>query len=272
MPSLATAAGVVEYRESGSGTPLLVLHGTPGGSDQGVAAAAVLGVSARVIAPSRPGYLGTPLSTGRTPTQQAAAMVALLDALAVDSAFVLGVSGGGMAAAALAAQHPTRVRGLVLWSAVTAPMRIPVWPLLHGPLTWRATSDALLRRLRRSPRLLIGRAAADEHVANAALEIAQTVFPIEGRRDGLANDADQARQFDSGILTDVAVPALVVHGTRDRNVPYRQAAHAVRSMPHARLVTVPGASHWTTPADRTAQAALRAFLAGLEGASVDAAR
>jgi pimeloyl-ACP methyl ester carboxylesterase len=73
--------------------PLLVLHGTPGGSDQGVVAAELLGVDARVIAPSRPGYLGTPLSTGRTPGEQAAAMVALLDELEVERAVVVGLSG-----------------------------------------------------------------------------------------------------------------------------------------------------------------------------------
>lgn len=265
MPSITTAAGLVEYREAGSGMPLLVLHGTPGGSDQGVVAAGVLGVDARVIAPSRPGYLGTPLSTGRTPSAQAAAMVALLDELEVERVAVVGLSGGGMTAVALAASHPTRVSGLVLWSGVTAPMRIPVWPLLHGPLARRSTGEALLRRLRRAPRLLIGRAAGDERTATVALSIAQTVLPIEGRRDGLANDADQARRFDSAILPAVRTPTLIVHGTRDRNVPYRQATHAAQSIPNARLVAVPGANHWTTPADRTAQAGLAAFLDDIAG-------
>lgn len=259
MPSITTAAGTVEYQETGSGTPLLVLHGTPGGSDQGVVAAGVLGIDARVIAPSRPGYFGTPLSTGRTPWEQADAMVALLDELEVQRVVVVGLSGGGMTAAALAARHPTRVPGLVLWSAVTAPLRIPVWPLLHGPLARRSTTDALLTRLHRSPRLLVGR-AADERTIRAALAIAQTVFPIEHRRDGLANDAAQAHRFDPGILTAITAPALLVHGTRDRNVPYRQANQAMQSLPNARLITVPGANHWTTPADRTAQAALAAFL------------
>jgi len=31
-------------------------------------------------------------------------------------------------------------------------------------------------------------------------------------------------------------------------------------MPHARLITVSGANHWTTMADRSAQAALRDLL------------
>jgi pimeloyl-ACP methyl ester carboxylesterase len=251
--------------------PLLVLHGTPGGSDQGVVAAELLGVDARVIAPSRPGYLGTPLSTGRTPGEQAAAMVALLDELEVERAVVVGLSGGGMTAAALAAEHRTRVRGLVLWSAVTAPMRIPVWPLLHGPLARRSTGEALLRRLHRAPRLLIGRAAGDERTARTALAIAQTVFPIEDRRDGLANDADQARRFDAAILPAITAPVLIVHGTQDRNVPYRQATQAMQIMPNARLITVPGANHWTTPADRMARAALAAFLDGIaSGPSRDA--
>ncbi|SIT66563.1 alpha/beta fold hydrolase [Microbacterium sp. RU33B] len=260
MPSISTAAGRMEYQEAGSGLPLLLLHGTPGGSDQGLAAARVLAVRARVIAPSRPGYLGTPLTTGLTPSEQADAMIALLDELGVRSAVVLGVSGGGMAAAALAARHPERVRGLVLWSAVTTPARIPVWPLTHGPLARRSTGEALLRALRRSPRLLIGRAARDETAAESALAIAETVFPIQPRRDGLVNDARQASRLDAGMLADITVPVLVVHGTKDRNVPYRHAENAMRALPHARLVTVTGADHWTTPADRQAREALRTYL------------
>ena len=46
MPTITTSAGPVEFREVGRGTPLLLLHGTPGGSDQGVAAARVLGLEA----------------------------------------------------------------------------------------------------------------------------------------------------------------------------------------------------------------------------------
>ena len=83
MLLLTTSVGPVEYVEAGHGHPLLMLHGTPGGSDQALAAARVLEVEARVLAPSRPGYLGTPLSTGRTPSEQADAMIALLDELGV---------------------------------------------------------------------------------------------------------------------------------------------------------------------------------------------
>ena len=62
-----TSAGPIEYQTSGgSGPILLFLHGTPGGYDQ---LGALSGF--RFIAPSRPGYLRTPLSVGRSPEEQA---------------------------------------------------------------------------------------------------------------------------------------------------------------------------------------------------------
>ncbi|MEV8368628.1 alpha/beta hydrolase [Microbacterium sp. NPDC064584] len=260
MPTISTSSGPVEYQQAGTGMPVLILHGTPGGADQGLAVARVLDIDARVVAPSRPGYLGTPLATGRTPAEQGDAMVALMDALDLDSAVVLGVSGGGMTALAMAARHPTRVRGVVLWSAVTARMGVPVWPLVHGPLSRRPAGEAILRRLRRTPRLLVGRAAGDRAAVEAALAIAETVFPIDERREGVVNDARQARRLDAVNVSGMTAPALIVHGTRDRNVPFRQATHAARALPHARIVTVPGATHWTTPADRAARSALKLFL------------
>jgi pimeloyl-ACP methyl ester carboxylesterase len=266
MRLVNTAAGPMEFEEAGHGLPLLVLHGTPGGADQGLAAAKLLGVAARVLAPSRPGYLGTPLSTGRTPSDQADAMVALLDELDVAAAVVLGASGGGMVAVELAARYPGRVRGLVLWSAVTAPMRIWSEPLLYGPLARRAVGEAVVRLARRFPRLLVGREVSDERAVEAALAIAATVLPIGQRRDGFANDSRQARSFDASLVARVTAPTLIVHGTKDRNVPYSQAAGAARSIPHARLITVPGANHWTTMADRTGQDALRTLLGDIAGA------
>lgn len=267
MPLITTSEGPVDLVEEGRGMPLLVLHGTPGGSDQALAAARVLGATeaARVLAPSRPGYLGTPLSTGRSPAEQADAMVAVLDELEVESAAVLGASGGGMAAVALAARHPARVRGLVLWSAVTAPMRIHAGPLLHGPLAWESTGTAMVRLVRRFPGLLVGRATGDPRSVAAAMAIAETVFPVGPRRDGLANDSRQARGLDPGFTARITAPALIVHGTTDRNVPFAQAVLAARSIPHAELVTVQGANHWTTMADPVARDSLRRFLAALDG-------
>ena len=265
MPEVTLSTGAMEYMEAGHGLPVLVLHGSPGGSDQGIAAAQALDLDARIIAPSRPGYLRTPLVTGRTPAQQADAVVELLDALGVPRAVVLGTSGGGMAAVELAVRHQDRVLGLVLWSAVTSPMRIWSGPMVHGPLSRQSTGERLLRLARRFPALLVGRASDDPRTVDAALAIASTVFPIGPRREGLVNDTHCAASFDATATSRVGVPTLVVHGTKDRNVAYSQATRAAGVIPGSRLVTVRGGTHWTTMGDPAAREALRAFLVEVAG-------
>jgi hypothetical protein len=72
--------------EKGSGIPLLSIHGAGGGYDQGLAnAAGFVGAGFRIIAPSRFGYLGTPVPPDISPAAQA-------------DAHVVGRLGGGGAA------------------------------------------------------------------------------------------------------------------------------------------------------------------------------
>jgi hypothetical protein len=58
-----TSFGPIEYADVGHGYPILVVHGAGGGYDQGVILANILldGNSYRVIAPSRFGFLHTPV-------------------------------------------------------------------------------------------------------------------------------------------------------------------------------------------------------------------
>ena len=91
------------------------MHGTPGGYDQSPEEATY-----RMIAPSRPGYLKTPIEVGRTPQEQADAYAALLDALGIDEkVFVMGASGGGPSAYAFAAAYPERTLGLIQLEAMS---------------------------------------------------------------------------------------------------------------------------------------------------------
>lgn len=61
-----TARGPVELARRGQAPFVLLFHGGPGGHDQGFAADALLRAGFGVLAPSRPGYLRTPLESGRT--------------------------------------------------------------------------------------------------------------------------------------------------------------------------------------------------------------
>ena len=71
-----TRCGPIEYQEAGSGVPLLLVHGSGGGHDQGMAFAGGLAQRGiRVIAMSRFGYLRTPMPADASPAAQADAHV-----------------------------------------------------------------------------------------------------------------------------------------------------------------------------------------------------
>ena len=126
-----TARGPVEWASDGPGGPnvvrdgdapvVMVLHGGVGGWDQGMA----LGEDWRInesftlLAPSRAGYLRTPLTTCATPAETADALVALLDVFGVSRAAVIGISGGGPTALQVAIRHPDRVSALVMVAAIS---------------------------------------------------------------------------------------------------------------------------------------------------------
>jgi len=108
-----TTAGPIEYAEKGAGIPLLSIHGAGGSYDQGLANVADL-VEFRVIAPSRFGYLGTPVPPDTSSACQADAHAALLTELKVDKAIVVGISAGAHSAVQLAVRHPERMAALIL--------------------------------------------------------------------------------------------------------------------------------------------------------------
>ncbi len=117
---IQTPQGLLEYAERGEGLPIMVLHGAGGGYDQGLLLGELLlGDDYRIIAPSRFGYLGTPIPEDNFLEAQADALVNLLDHLAVDRVVVVAISSGGPAGLYFSLRHPERTAGLVMASAIS---------------------------------------------------------------------------------------------------------------------------------------------------------
>ncbi|WP_157559257.1 alpha/beta fold hydrolase [Hydrogenophaga crassostreae] len=141
---VSTPCGPIEVQQAGQGIPLLMIHGSGGGHDQGMAWARPLtkqGV--QVIAMSRFGYLRTPRPTDASPEAQADAHVCLLDALGIEKAAVMGVSAGGPSAMQTAIRHPDRVSALVL----LVPIAFKPGDVNHSAPPVSDKKDALLLRL-----------------------------------------------------------------------------------------------------------------------------
>ena len=114
---VATAKGEIEVAVVDEGLPILQLHGSPGGYDQALGRNKVRPdrtVGVKTIAVSRPGFLRTPLTSGRTHEEQADLYAALLTTLGVPRVIVQGASGGSYSAIQLALRHPDRVSALIL--------------------------------------------------------------------------------------------------------------------------------------------------------------
>ena len=95
--TIQTAAGRMQYADAGSGPPLLMIHGTGGGFDQGLLFTEKIARSGvRVIAPSRFGYLRSSFPDDHSSEAQADAFVALLDHLKVGKVVVAGGSAGAL--------------------------------------------------------------------------------------------------------------------------------------------------------------------------------
>lgn len=146
---IQTSRGAVEYASTGSGPAVLCLHGAMGGYDQGLLLARTIGAAGyRYIGPSRPGYLRTPLSGGRSPEEQADLYAGLLDALRVERCGVMAVSGGGPSAIHFALRHRDRCWGLVLVSTCAEradarpPVSFAIRKLLMRLPGWRRRPDA----------------------------------------------------------------------------------------------------------------------------------
>jgi pimeloyl-ACP methyl ester carboxylesterase len=261
---VSTRRGPVEVATAGeTGPVVLAVHGTPGDWRQARALAADLRADHRVVLPSRPGYGRTPLRVGRTPAEQADAYVALLDALELDAAVVVGISGGGPSSYAFAARHPQRCAGLVLCCAVADGLMMPpraMRALAAVPGVWRAAAalgraqmrrrladdDAMLAELRRG----LSPAENEQLDSDPRMRADLLAFGADRvaalRGTGLRNDT---RQFLAGARgRDAAspspgVPVHVLHGDADTVVPVAHAAYHGNAVADAVVEILPGHGH-----------------------------
>jgi len=243
-----TAKGPIEYAEIGHGPPVLLVHGNPGGYDQAYQVVklegAELGVS-RYIIPSRPGYLRTPLSVGKTPKEQAEAFAALLDALKIDKIAVIGGSGGGPSAVEFAALYPERCLALVLEAAITKRIVAPKAEFLEKAIKNTVGSDFSIWLIK--DQFAAGLQAKDPNdpqITAIATAIFNSAIPYSKRSDGWENDTEQWESLPELPLASIRCPTLVLQGTADRNVPFAHGEFAHAQIAGSRFVQLPGEDHW----------------------------
>jgi pimeloyl-ACP methyl ester carboxylesterase len=246
--------GDIEFTDVGSGPPVLVIHGSGGGYDQGeLIAQTVLSSDFRVIAPSRFGYLRSTFRESATWDEQAHAYAFLLDHLRIDQVAVVAMSHGGPSALVVAVLHPERVSSLTLISCGVAPSssadqakanakgEILTSIFKHDLAYWVISKFARSQLMK-----LIG--ATDEVIGRLTRpqeEMVERIIdymnPVSPRSDGVRFD-NQTR-LPGDRIASIKTPTLVLHAEDDTLQLYHNAEFAVSAIPDARLLPFQSGGH-----------------------------
>ena len=253
-----------EYGDA-NGKPVLVVHGTPGSrlmfqTAHDMAHARGL----RLIAPDRPGYGGSSAHSNYTLLQWVGDVECLLDSLNIDHFAVMGVSGGGPFATALATYLPDRVRCLGLISPVgvfSAKVRqswswrnrlffkfLPRAPFLMSlfflPLRFLVRHapglplSLFIRTLGRSDQLVLRKPKHAKLLLSAFLD---------GTRLGIVGVQGDLRLFSSAWnvpFEQAQMPIVLWQGLDDEMVPSKAAFELADQLPEVQVISMKEAGHF----------------------------
>ena len=274
---ILTPQGVMEFADRGNGPVALVIHGSPGGYDQGLVYGQELARRGfRIISISRPGYLRTPLLTGLTAQDQADAIDSLLESLHINSCAVLAVSEGTPCAIQLSIRHPGRVGSLVLLSPVAeslgyTPIASVGYQIFHN-LTGDWGCWLMMLRIKLDPysvftdmmrvgsslkpsgcNALAVEAMASPNQRNFLTELAKSITPLSPREAGIINDNAQLKDIPVIPKDSVTAPTLILVGEHDIHSPYESVLRLTSLIPHVRLMMIEQAGYILPIGTKSAQ-------------------
>jgi pimeloyl-ACP methyl ester carboxylesterase len=235
------------------GRPVLVHAGTPGGRrlDGPRTLADAQRRRLRLISYDRPGYGGSTPHPGRSMADCAADVRVICDALGIGRLAMWGVSGGGPHVLACAALLPDLVPAVASlssfaprdaagldWLAGFGPAALEEFRLIR---TDQAAARALFgrereRMMRALPTPAAGGPQVDADLALLADQLASTRQALAPGIDGTWDDCVAQLTGWGFDVAQIAVPVLLLHGGRDRTIPF---SHGQWLASH-----IPGAQAW----------------------------
>jgi 3-oxoadipate enol-lactonase len=223
--------------DEGEGPPVVLIHAGVADRRMWEDVVAQLGPGFRVVRPDLRGYGDTDPGDGTFTHERD--LLAILDALRVERATLVGASAGGAVALALATLAPERF-GAVVLLAPNLPDHEPSERLA----AFAAAEDAVIeaRDLDRAVALNVDLWAAQLDAAGKELVAAMQRRAFELQIDATAEE-DELDPPLAERLTNLALPVEILVG--DRDLPdFRAIAERLgRELPQARVTIVPGGGH-----------------------------
>lgn len=243
-----TMRGPIEYTWQGHGPVVLVCHGTSENCYSGSSLAPLLDAGFSLLTVSRPGYGRTPSDVGRSNTEAADSLVALLDHLKIQACSVIAISGGGPTGVTLAASYPERVNSLVLIAANTdtenrqndpaygsqkafyGPLHGLFWGVLRLFSTispYKTALQTLTIFSTHDPKDTMSRLSSED------IRALSHFFRGQTSRQGALNDLTHVVTRE--VMQKVTSPTLIIHSREDASIPFHHAEWSLENIPNARL-------------------------------------
>lgn len=244
MPKIQVGNVCLYYEEHGAGEPLVLVPGFGTGLWIWYRQIPALAERFRVIAFDP---RGVALSDKPDEAMQmrgyADDVAALLEALEVESAHVLGASFGGFVAQEFALAYPERTRKLILCcTSFGGPRHCPPAP---ETLQAIASTKGLNTSERVRENLLL--AFSPDFVANQSEEV-ERVIALRAEND--VPEYAYLRQLQAAMafnaeerVADIKAPTLVITGDADVIVPHQNSTNLAAKIPNAKLRVIKGGSH-----------------------------
>jgi len=251
------------------GIPVLVQRGTPQSRllyHRWVEDAQSRGI--RLIGYERPGYGGSTRHRGRTVASAAKDVAAIAKELGLNRLLVWGVSGGGphalacaallpglvVAAAALGSIAPYPAEGLDYYAGMGEDNVADIKAVLKGGETHRQAVEASAAKLLHADLETLTRAMESLLCQGdtAALTTDFADFVLRSVREGIGETRDGIIDDDIALiaqwgfeLSQIQVPALLMHGERDLFVPVSHSKWLATKIPNVETRFLPEDGHLT---------------------------
>lgn len=264
----------VHAEQAGQGEFVLLLHGFGASTYSWRKVMPKLAEHHRVVAFDLYGFGWTerPEEWGRyTRDGQVELILALMDVLEIDRAHIVGHSYGGSIGMALAADHPERVRSLVLVdaAAIDYPMKRRKWFAAVALFNWVYVRGLLLRTStveRVVHQVYHDDALVTDELVRGYLDRLCVEGAAVGYRGLTRPLPSSQRPRDDIRYEDLDIPILVLWGAQDQLITAEVGRQHTEQFPNARFVAIDGAGH-APMEEKPAEflAAVSAFFEEIEG-------
>jgi len=233
------------YQTSGEGQPLMLISGLSGGTWSWYEQVPFFKNHFRTITFDNRGAGRSSMPPGPyTIKSMAEDARALLDHLAIDKSFIMGLSMGGMIAQELALLAPDRIQALVLGCThCGGDLRVPPTPQVLEAFmnnTGLSHEQIIDKNL---PFFFSESCRKNRPQVVNAYRMVQLETPLQPEHAFLAQ-LQAIRSFSRcDRLAQLQAPTLILTGSEDVLVPARNARILEERIPHAELIEITGAGH-----------------------------